>query len=130
MFLLEPVPLAVAVPWDAPEGTLQVKVPPSASVAWRVRLKGVGLASSSMTTDVDTPSVITGRRLMVWEVQSVERATLCMAGRPTPLSVHVTLTRRYLCTSEFNRTYKEEVADTMSTAFVPEASSERTHWYA
>ena len=63
MALEVPVPLAVAVPWLAAELMLQVRVSLSASVACRVRPKGVGEPSSLIVTRVEAPSVMTGASL-------------------------------------------------------------------
>ena len=61
------VPLTEAVPLDAPLEILQVIVSPvSASVACNVKLNAVGEPSSSMVTDVEAPSVITGPLLVIW----------------------------------------------------------------
>ncbi len=54
-------PLALAVPFSAGLLILQVRVSPwSASVACRIRLKGVGEPSSSIVTVTDALSVMTG----------------------------------------------------------------------
>jgi len=58
-----PVPEAAAVPCAAWVEMLQVRVPESISVAFKVSAKAVGVLSSDIVTEVDAPWVITGASL-------------------------------------------------------------------
>jgi hypothetical protein len=98
MTLGVPVPLAVAVPCAAAVWMLQVKVSFSPSVAWRVMENAVGLLSSSIVAAVVAPSVMTGATLATW-IQAEFAVVETAAGKPSPLSVAVTRTRRYFSLS-------------------------------
>ncbi len=90
MDLAGPVPEAVAVPCAAAVEMLQVMGSPSASVACKVRLKGVGALFSDIVTLTEAPSVITGIELTVSvaEVVGVIPAVLVKTARyRLPLSV-------------------------------------------
>ena len=85
MALETPVPEAVAVPCEAAEEMLQVRVSPTfGSVAYRVKEKGVGVPFFDMVTLVDAPSVITGATF-------TEAVKFKVTGIPVPAKTPVSL---------------------------------------